>query len=137
MEDEELLARGMQSLLRDSGDYVVDVARDGCEAQRMLDRERYTIVILDWNLPCEGPSGLELCSALRARSSRVGILFVTARQSVRDRIPAFNAGADDYLVKPFEAAELLARVNALARRSEPPSRSVAYVGRSRAARRVS
>lgn len=97
-------------------DYVVDWLEDGETAGDYLQTipQRYEIAILDWMLP--KLSGLELCKRLRAQKNQLPIMLLTARDSMNDRVTGLDAGADDYLVKPFGMEELLARVRALQRR---------------------
>lgn len=89
---------------------------DGLLAQVLLNHERFDLVILDWMLP--GLSGLELLRAMRARQDITPVLMLTARDAVADRIAALNAGADDYLIKPFAFEEMLARIRAILRRAD-------------------
>ncbi|MBB5367820.1 MULTISPECIES: response regulator transcription factor [unclassified Janthinobacterium] len=106
-----LLARGLQ----EEG-FVVDVvhsAEDGEEESYAVD---YDMIVLDWMLP--GKQGIDLCRDLRARSIQTPILMLTARDATADRVVGLNTGADDYLTKPFEFEELLARIRALLRRSD-------------------
>lgn len=97
--------------------YVVDLVLDGTEAWGYLENQwtQYTLAIFDWLLP--GLSGLELCQRLRTRNNPLPVLMLTARDRLEDKVAGLDAGADDYLVKPFRMAELLARVRALQRRS--------------------
>lgn len=97
--------------------YVVDWVQDGSEAWAYLDNPNvhYTLAILDWMLP--GVSGVELCQRLRTQNNPLPILMLTARDRMEDKVAGLDAGADDYLVKPFGMAELLARLRALQRRS--------------------
>lgn len=116
VEDEPDLGVAIEkTLTRDK--YVVDWVQNGDEAWDYLDNQwtSYTIAILDWMLP--GLSGIELCRRLRARNNSLPVLILTARDRVEDRVTGLDAGADDYLVKPFSMAELRARVRALQRRS--------------------
>jgi DNA-binding response OmpR family regulator len=94
--------------------HLVQTASSCAEAARVLAGTEFDIVVLDVMLP-DG-SGIELCSRLRAQGCTVPVLLLTARGDVRDRVGGLDAGADDYLVKPFALAELIARVRALARR---------------------
>lgn len=94
--------------------FVVDSCRDGDEALGLAMTEPYLGIILDRRLP--GMSGLEVCRALRQQGCDVPILFLTARDTVEDRVEGLDAGADDYMVKPFAFTELLARTRALTRR---------------------
>ena len=95
--------------------YVVDVVRDGPAADNALQTAAYDLVLLDLGLPRR--DGLAVLASLRARGVKTPVLIVTARETVRDRIAGLDAGADDYLVKPFDTDELLARIRALVRRS--------------------
>ncbi|MET0974280.1 MAG: response regulator transcription factor [Leifsonia sp.] len=104
-----LLARG----LRGEG-YVVDVAEDGIGALGLVAEHEPQLALLDVMLP--GMSGFELCRHLKARSPQLGIILVTARDAVDDRVRGLDAGADDYLIKPFAFEELAARLRALRRR---------------------
>jgi OmpR-family two-component system manganese-sensing response regulator len=116
MDDEAELADPLSRLLRREG-YTVDVALTGEEGQRLVQSTAYDLLILDWMLP--RVSGLDICRQLRQRGDRTPVLFLTAKDTVDDRVAGLDAGADDYLVKPFELRELLARVRALLRR--PPT----------------
>lgn len=114
LEDETELADPLSHILRQEG-YRVDVAYDGETAQTYWQTRRpYHLLILDWLVP--PPTGLELCQQLRQAGDETPVLFLTARDTVDDRVCGLDAGADDYLVKPFELRELLARVRALLRR---------------------
>ena len=114
-EDDEGLRSVLERGLRESG-YTVDAASDGELALRYLDTYEYEVAILDWRMP--RISGLELTQRLRRRGSALPILMLTARDTSQDRVTGLDEGADDYLVKPFDFAELLARVRALQRRGE-------------------
>jgi two-component system response regulator MprA len=94
--------------------YEVEVARDGGEALEALAAARFDVVVLDVTMP--GVSGLEVCRRLRASGDRSPVLMLTARDAIDDRVAGLDAGADDYLVKPFALRELMARVRALLRR---------------------
>jgi two-component system, OmpR family, copper resistance phosphate regulon response regulator CusR len=121
VEDEPSAARMLAKGLREHG-YVVDVAADGVHAAAELGARPYDIVLLDVMLPRK--SGLEVCRDLRKAGSHVPVLMLTARHAVDDRVAGFDSGADDYLVKPFDFRELLARVRALVRRAgAPPARA--------------
>lgn len=114
VEDEEDLAIAIQRILR-SQNYVVDWVSDGKLAWDCLQTENlYQLAILDWMVP--EISGLELCQRLRHQQRTIPILMLTARDSMNDRVMGLDAGADDYLVKPFGMEELLARLRALLRR---------------------
>lgn len=95
--------------------YQVDVVSDGQQAILKLRDGRYSLAVLDWDMPMM--SGYDVCRRLRDKGNYVPILMVTAKDDVDDRIRALDAGADDYLCKPFNVRELLARVRALVRRS--------------------
>jgi len=118
VEDEEPLTVLLRYNLEASG-YVVDSAARGDEAELKLRESMPDLVVLDWMLP--GLDGLEVCKRLRAASD-VPILMLTAKDDIRDRVRGWDAGADDYLVKPFSVDELMARVRALFRRSTPTSK---------------
>jgi DNA-binding response OmpR family regulator len=114
LEDEVDLAIAIQKSLR-TQKYVVDWAQDGEEAWEYLRQpDVYTLAIFDWMVP--KVSGLELCQRLRSQHSQLPVLMLTARDRMVDRVAGLDAGADDYLVKPFGMEELLARVRALLRR---------------------
>jgi two-component system OmpR family response regulator len=113
VEDNRKLARFLVRALNEDG-YVVDVASDGPTALKQAQAIAYDLVVLDWMLP--GQDGLSVCRALRACGSHLAILMLTARGEVSERITGLDAGADDYVTKPFDLGELLARVRALSRR---------------------
>jgi DNA-binding response OmpR family regulator len=116
VEDEPDLGAAIKRILNQEK-YVVDWVQDGTEAWNYLEDQQmqYTLAIFDWLLP--GLSGLELCKRLRARHSPLPVLMLTAKDQMEDKVAGLDAGADDYLVKPFGMAELLARLRALQRRS--------------------
>lgn len=113
VEDNLDLASGIAYRLRDAG-HAVDHLDDGLAAEAFLKGEPTELIILDVNLP--GQSGLQLLHALRGRGDATPVLLLTARDKIEDRVQGLDAGADDYLVKPFEMEELEARLRALARR---------------------
>jgi two-component system Ni(II)/redox-responsive regulator NrsR len=115
VEDEQELAGAVQSVLQRQG-HVVDHCGDGPQGWMLLSGElaRYELVIVDWMLP--GLSGPELCRRARAAGLELPLLLLTARAETADRVEGLDAGADDYLSKPFAMEELLARVRALQRR---------------------
>ena len=113
VEDDLELAATLRHVLASAG-AVVDVARDGKTGLERLLKERYAVVVLDLMLP--QVSGLDVCAAFRQRRGTTPILMITARDSVDDRIRGLETGADDYLPKPFDVREFLARVRALVRR---------------------
>ena len=106
----EVIGRG----LREKG-YVVDVVPDGDAALRYLRTYEYAVAVLDWRMP--GTSGLEVVQRMRRGRSATPVLMLTARDTPADRVTGLDAGADDYLVKPFDFSELVARIRALQRRS--------------------
>ncbi len=114
-EDDDGLRSVLERGLRENG-YVVDATTDGQQALRFLDTYDYEVAILDWRMP--NVTGLEVIQQLRRRGSSLPILMLTARDTSIDRVTGLDKGADDYLVKPFDFTELLARVRALARRGE-------------------
>jgi DNA-binding response OmpR family regulator len=105
----DALARG----LRENG-YVVDAVPDGQAAVQFLRSYDYAVAVLDWRMP--GRSGLEVLQWMRRRESQAAVLMLTARDAPADRVAGLDQGADDYLVKPFDFGELLARMRALQRR---------------------
>jgi two-component system, OmpR family, KDP operon response regulator KdpE len=113
VDDSPQIRRALRTILISQGFVVLD-ARTGEEALDLIRKERVEIVLMDVNLP--GMSGLETCREIR-RSSDVPIIMLTVRNSERDKVQAFDAGADDYIVKPFGAEELTARMRATLRRS--------------------
>src|SRR5574337_406704 len=114
VEDDPILGNGIEAGLKQAG-FTVDWAQDGRSAQLALETTTYELVVLDLGLP--RVSGMELLRQLRARGSDLPVLVLTARDTVRDRVAGLEAGADDYLVKPFDLAELVARIRALLRRA--------------------
>jgi heavy metal response regulator len=113
VEDEQRIAAIIRKGLQEER-YTVDAARDGVEALDSAFAAAYDLIILDVRLP--GRDGIAVCRELRAQGNQTPILMLTARDSVDDRVRGLDAGADDYLVKPFAFQELLARLRALARR---------------------
>src|SRR5580692_6126492 len=116
-EDDEVLAATVAAGLRREG-MAVDVALDGDEALEHLAVNRYDVVVLDRDLP--GVHGDDVCRALVADRSASRVLMLTAARTVRDRVEGLDLGADDYLPKPFDFAELVARIRALGRRATAP-----------------
>src|SRR5580700_98271 len=116
-EDDEFLARTVAAGLRREG-MAVDVALDGDAALARVAVSRYDVVVLDRDLP--GVHGDDVCRALAAGRSESRVLMLTAARSVRDRVEGLDLGADDYLPKPFDFAELVARIRALGRRAAVP-----------------
>ena len=114
VDDEVELADPLSRLLNREG-YEVDVATSGETGCNLAGQGGYDLLILDWMLP--GLSGLEICRQVRSRKDNTTVRFLTSKDTINDRVNGLDAGADDYLVKPFELRELLARVRALLRRS--------------------
>jgi DNA-binding response OmpR family regulator len=114
-EDDEGLRAVLERGLREGG-YAVDATSDGEQALRYLDTYEYEVAIVDWRMP--KVSGLDVVRRLRQRGSTLPVLMLTARDAAGDRVTGLDEGADDYLVKPFEFSELLARLRALLRRGE-------------------
>jgi two-component system OmpR family response regulator len=112
-EDDPGLRVVLERGLRESG-YTVDATSDGKQALRYLEAYEYEMAILDWRMP--KVSGIEVIQRLRRRGSALPILMLTAKDAAGDRVTGLDEGADDYLVKPFDFSELLARVRALRRR---------------------
>jgi DNA-binding response OmpR family regulator len=124
VEDHPKLARTLASGLREEG-YAVDLTFDGNEAARLIRDNPYDAVVLDLMLP--GMDGLAILRQMRAAGNPAPVLCLTARDALEDRISGLNGGADDYLVKPFEWEELLARLRAVIRRANRQSTSVLTV----------
>lgn len=113
VEDEQRIADFIEKGLTESG-YAVDVAADGDDALAWTDIVDYDVIVLDVMLPKR--DGIDVCRTLRTRGVSIPILMLTARDAIDDRVRGLDSGADDYLVKPFAFAELLARLRALTRR---------------------
>lgn len=113
VEDDPMIGTSVQRGLKQEG-YTVDWVRDGAAAEAALADDVYELLLLDLGLPRK--SGLDLLSGLRRKGVGMPVLVITARDSVADRVKGLDAGADDYLVKPFDLDELSARVRALMRR---------------------
>jgi len=136
VEDDLLLGRGTQAGLEQAG-FAADWVRDGAAADAALAASRFHAVVLDLGLP--RLSGPALLARLRARGDRTPVLILTARDAIEDRVQGLDAGADDYLVKPFRLEELAARLRALVRRAHreaAPVLSVAGVDLDPAAHTV-
>lgn len=114
VEDEDEIAEYVAQGLREEG-FIVERAANGHDGEKAICGSKWDLVILDWWLP--GPNGMALLSTLRSKDTSTPVLFLTARDAVRERVDALRAGADDYLCKPFAFEELLARADALVRRS--------------------
>ena len=115
VEDEPRVARFIAKGLREQG-YAIDTAPDGDEALFKASISEYDLIILDVMLPLK--NGFDVCKALRAAGTKSPILMLTARDAVDDRVKGLDSGADDYLTKPFDFKELLARLRALLRRAK-------------------
>lgn len=115
VEDDPMIGSVVQQQLRDAS-YAVDWVRDGQAALTTLDALDYSLVLLDLGLP--RMDGMDVLRAVRAARNDVPILVLTARDATEERVAGLDGGADDYLVKPFEMSELLARMRALTRRKE-------------------
>jgi two-component system, OmpR family, response regulator QseB len=126
VEDDRALGEGIRTALKPEG-YTVDWLQDGASALHALNHESFELAILDLGLP--RMDGLEVLKRLRASANPVPVLVLTARDATSDRIAGLDAGADDYLVKPFDVAELKARLRALLRRSfNRPEPTLEYRG---------
>lgn len=116
VEDDHSLALVIEDCLR-LEHHNVEVAHDGPSALEKLNFFQYDAIVLDWNLP--GLSGVELCKEFRATGGQTGILMVTGKETLSDKETGLDAGADDYLTKPFNTKELVVRIRALLRRTGP------------------
>jgi two-component system OmpR family response regulator len=125
VEDDVKLAGLVQRALREQA-ALADAAHEGEDALWMADATVYDVIVLDINLP--GISGFETCRQLRESRVQAPILMLTARAAIDDRITGLDTGADDYLIKPFDLSEMLARVRALARRGPVARGQVLSVG---------
>ncbi|MBS0316109.1 MAG: response regulator transcription factor, partial [Proteobacteria bacterium] len=114
VEDDTMIGEAVLDLLR-AEHYAVDWVKDGAMADTALGSQNYDLVLLDLGLPRR--DGLDVLRNLRTRGERVPVLIATARDAVADRVAGLDAGADDYVVKPYDTDELLARIRALLRRS--------------------
>lgn len=141
VEDDPILGDGLKAGLDLEG-YAVDWLTDGLHADQALQVNRYDLVVLDWNLP--RMDGMSILKAMRKRRDTTPVLLLTARDGVQERVAGLDGGADDYVAKPFDLAELCARLRALTRRQEgrnlpllesrgvcldPASHQVSYLGR--------
>ncbi|MGJ7912757.1 response regulator transcription factor [Neobacillus sp. LXY-1] len=124
-EDDKRLGKLMTHLLKNEF-HLVNWVKNGKEAYELARFSEYDIIILDWMLP--GETGLSVCKRLRDKGIHSGILFVTAKDSNHDIITGLDSGADDYIVKPFEFNELLARIRAISRRKEKPVEELITIG---------
>jgi two-component system OmpR family response regulator len=113
VEDDPMIGEAIHGALRDAA-YAADWVQDGETALTTLDGQHYDVVLLDLALP--GRDGLDVLARIRAKANQVPVLIITARDEVSDRVRGLDRGADDYVLKPFEMAELLARIRAVLRR---------------------
>ena len=123
VDDDAGLRRALRRVLVSQG-FEVEIAEDGGAALTLLSERSFDLVVLDVMMP--GTDGIEVCQRLRTSNQDVPVLMLTARDAVRDRVTGLEAGADDYLVKPFANEELVARVRALLRRSGGTSEQLAF-----------
>jgi two-component system copper resistance phosphate regulon response regulator CusR len=124
VEDELRLAEILQKQLQESG-FKADVANDGYVGKRMIEKTNYDLIILDINLPLM--NGYELCKEIRKRNTKIPIIMLTALGTPDNKLIGFEAGADDYVLKPFDFRELLARINVFLKRKDvavPESRKL-------------
>lgn len=125
IEDDTNLGPALQEFLTDQG-YAVDLAATGATALERVRQYAYGLLVLDINLPdC---SGLQLLAQLRSQGVDVAVLLLTARDALEDRVAGLDAGADDYVTKPFELAELAARVRVFARRASGQAQPILQLG---------
>jgi DNA-binding response OmpR family regulator len=125
VEDDPMIGESVRQGLRQDG-FAVDWVQDGRAAEVALETEPYDLVLLDLGLPRLG--GLDLLRGLRARKKDVPVVIITARDAVPDRVSGLDAGADDYVVKPFDLDELAARIRAVARRRSGRAEPVVEYG---------
>lgn len=136
VEDQTSLAEGIRNALQDQG-HAVDWLADGMDAAAFLVTEGADMAIIDVNLP--GMNGFEIVRHIRKFGQAIPVIMLTARGELSDKIEGLDAGADDYLIKPFEMAELTARIRALARRRPSLQKGIAQIGAlqfDRAARKL-
>src|SRR5579862_723149 len=120
VEDEEKMAKALRKGL-EANDYLVSLARTGEEGFFLATTEDFDLIVLDLMLPSR--DGMEVLAALRKKNSSIAVLILTSKDTVKDRVRGLDAGADDYLVKPFAFSELLARIRAIQRRGKPDDSS--------------
>ena len=113
VEDDRMIGEAIESALQDAA-YAVDWTHDGLSALVAIENQSYDIMLLDLGLPKK--DGLQVLSSLRTKGNLIPVLIISARDAVEDRIKGLDAGADDYVLKPFEMTELLARMRAVLRR---------------------
>ena len=125
VEDDRMIGEGVRKVLRQDG-FAVDWVQDGRAAELAIENEVYDLLLLDLGLP--GKDGMGVLASLRRRGNTIPVLILTARDAVFDRVKGLDAGADDYLVKPFDLEELAARVRALLRRKSGRADPVVQIG---------
>lgn len=125
VEDDSMIGESVRKALRQDG-FIVDWVQDGQAAEVAAGSEAYDLLLLDLGLPKK--SGLDVLKALRQSGNRIPILILTARDAVADRVKGLDAGADDYMVKPFDVEELEARIRALCRRQSGRVESIIKLG---------
>jgi two-component system response regulator MprA len=123
VDDDAGLRRALRRVLVSQG-FEVELAEDGLAALSRLRERRFDLVVLDVMMP--GTDGIEVCERLRSDGAELPVLMLTARDAVRDRVTGLEAGADDYLVKPFANEELVARIRALLRRTGGGSERLSF-----------
>jgi DNA-binding response OmpR family regulator len=114
VEDDGMIAQGLQTALR-QGNFAVDWVADGTSADEALHSSRFDLVLLDLGLPKRG--GIDVLRALRRRGDATPVIILTARDEIQTRVAGLDAGADDYIVKPFDLDEVMARVRSVLRRA--------------------
>ncbi len=125
VEDDKILCANLNEWLR-MKNYTVEMVHSGDEAMEYLRSFEYDAIVLDWNLP--GMSGVEICRQFRAGGGSAPVLILTGKDTIQNKEEGFDAGADDYLTKPFHAQELVARLHALMRRPAPYKGSTISIG---------
>jgi len=120
IEDDERIAENIKKLLKNSG-FQTTIAQNGEEGFYQAETETYDVIILDWMLPDQ--DGIEICKKIRKKNNTTPIIILTAKSQLENKIEGLNVGADDYLTKPFEGQELLARIKALIRRQSGKTQS--------------
>jgi len=125
VEDDAMIGEGVRKGLRQDG-FAVDWVQDGYAAELALENEVYDLLLLDLGLPKK--DGLDVLAGLRRKGNTIPVLILTARDAINDRVKGLDAGADDYMVKPFDLDELAARVRALLRRKAGRAEPIIQVG---------
>jgi DNA-binding response OmpR family regulator len=125
VEDDRMIGDSLRNALRQAG-FAVDLVRDGRAAESTIASERFDLVLLDLGLPQR--DGMDVLQAMRARGDRTPVIVLTARDTLAARVSGLDAGADDYIIKPFELDELLARIRAVVRRQAGRAETTLAVG---------